>query len=413
MATKYDIFEFMYNKGEIKVQDILNAFKKSKSYYHSIYKILQKLKNENFISKTTNGFQVIVSQKNDVLYKLIEFCIANGINYNNFLDKGIVNFIEKALQRRKFSIENFKLDPRTFRNYVNILYKNGFLIVLSWKPLIAVMPYNSFLGSLLEHFGCKPIAVKRKEDEYFKEIKKELKTFRRLRRKNERGYNEIIKKYEIKFIQHSLNLEGNPITLPETIKLLESQVLSKDMKMEDAQEVQNYQKALNQMLKDSSDAKLLSKEAILNYHSLAMQHAPKIAGKIRKVSVFIRGNPDFKVASAEEIEKKINDLLEEYNNFIKEKHPLEEVLEFSTYFHNEFQFIHPFIDGNSRTTRLLVFHILRSQDIPIIDIPLGLLEDYLFSTKGAKKRDDKKLNQAFQSIILYNLKMIDEQLRDI
>ena len=53
---------------------------------------------------------------------------------------------------------------------------------------------------------------------------------------------------------------------------------------------------------------------------------------------------------------------------------------------------------------------MRTQNIPLLDIPLGLLEEYVFSTKGAAKRDDKKLEQVFQQIILYNLKAINEKL---
>jgi len=49
-------------------------------------------------------------------------------------------------------------------------------------------------------------------------------------------------------------------------------------------------------------------------------------------------------------------------------------------------------------------------DVPIFDIPLGLLEEYVFSTKGARARDDKKLSQVIQQIILYNLKTINEKL---
>ena len=67
--------------------------------------------------------------------------------------------------------------------------------------------------------------------------------------------------------------------------------------------------------------------------------------------------------------------------------------------------------GNSRTTRVLTFHILRSKNIPIIDIPLGLLEAYLDVTKAYKKREDKDLMGVLQKIILYNLKSINEQLR--
>jgi len=107
----------------------------------------------------------------------------------------------------------------------------------------------------------------------------------------------------------------------------------------------------------------------------------------------------------------IAELLQKYNEFnTKKKHSLREILDFAAYLHNEFQHIHPFFDGNSRTTRLITFHFLLMNDIPILDIPLGMLEEYVFSTKGAKKRDDKKLSQVLQQIIMFNLKAINEKL---
>ena len=100
-----------------------------------------------------------------------------------------------------------------------------------------------------------------------------------------------------------------------------------------------------------------------------------------------------------------------YNDFIKkEKASLNEILDFAVYFHNEFQHIHPFEDGNSRTTRLITFHLLQSKDIPILDIPFGLLDEYLGYTKGARVREDKKLLSNLQKTILFNLKKINERL---
>ena len=90
--------------------------------------------------------------------------------------------------------------------------------------------------------------------------------------------------------------------------------------------------------------------------------------------------------------------------------PLEEVLKFAVYFHNEFQHIHPFEDGNSRTTRLITFHLLQSKGIPILDIPYGLLDEYLVYTKGSRTREDKKLLSNLQKIILFNLKKINVML---
>ena len=156
----------------------------------------------------------------------------------------------------------------------------------------------------------------------------------------------------------------------------------------------------------------MSEMSILNYHFLAMQHKPQWAGKIRDEKVIIRGNDNFKVADLKAIEPLLDCLIEKYNEFGKvRKHSLSDIFEFTSYLHNEFQHIHPFFDGNSRTTRLLTFHFLQMNEIPIFDIPLGLLEGYVFSTKGAKKRDDHRLSQVLQQIILYNLKTINEHLR--
>lgn len=405
MVTKYDIFEYIYNKSSIKPKEIREYFKKN---YQTIYKILLELKKNKLIDKNKQGFQIIKNKNTNLLYQIIKFCISNNINYNEILDENLAVFIKKAFNKGKFTIKDFKINPRTFAKYTNILSKYGFLIILSKKPLTAILPYNSFLKDIAGYFGYKTIITKFKED-YVDEIERELKTFRKLSKKNYNLYKRIAEDYKIRFIQHSLNLEGNPITLPDTIKLLKNHIIPKDINTEIIEEVQNYQKATNEMIKDSDEKKPLTKESILNYHYLAMQHK-NIAGKLRKIPVIIKNNPDFKIAKVSEINKKIDILLKKYNSFIKKKHSVKKILEFASFFHNEFQHIHPFIDGNSRTTRLITFHLLRSQGIPIFDIPLGLLEEYLFCTKASKKREDEVLNKALQKIILYNLRVINERL---
>jgi Fic family protein len=143
-----------------------------------------------------------------------------------------------------------------------------------------------------------------------------------------------------------------------------------------------------------------------------MKHHPDFSGKIRTIEVYIKGNPYFKITPPEKIKEELERLFEKYNEFIKKKNPkFEEIIKFAVYFHNEFQHIHPFIDGNSRTTRLITFHLLQSLDIPILDIPFGLLDEYLNDTKASKNREDTKLYNTLQKIILFNLKKINERLK--
>ncbi len=414
MATNYDLFEVIYTKGTaLTPQEIVRLLRQPASAYAGIYQTLLRLQRESLIQKTPHGFQVRLSARSTLLYRLIRFCLANDLSYNHFLDKNMAAFIKRAWPKQRFSSQDFAINPRTFARYVELLDRSGFLIIFSRKPLIALLLRHSFLTKLCEYFGCtlspEP-ALNQKE--LLPRLLKELRLFHQRQKKNERKYRALVGSYQLRFIQHSLNLEGNPITLPETVKLLQHQIVPQYLSLEAIEEVRNYQRAMAAMLNDAAERKSLTLTSILNYHYLALQHKPAIAGQIRTIAVVIKNNPYFKITSPQEIRGKLDLFLQKYNAFIaQKKRSLREVFHFAAHFHNQFQHIHPFIDGNSRTTRLLTFHLLRSVGIPVIDIPLGLLEEYLSSTKGAVRRDDQRLRRVLELVVLYNLRLFNEQLR--
>src|SRR3989344_7755312 len=134
-------------------------------------------------------------------------------------------------------------------------------------------------------------------------------------------YRKVVKEFEISFIYHSLSLEGNPITLSETFKILQDKVIPGNLKSLDVDEVKNYQDAILQMLQDNEQKKVLNIASVLSYHGIAMKHVPKIAGKIRTEEVYIKGNPNFKIIKAENIKKELHDLFEHYNKFVNLQNP--------------------------------------------------------------------------------------------
>ncbi|MFH1915701.1 MAG: Fic family protein [Nanoarchaeota archaeon] len=412
MVTKFDIFAELYEKGgPCKIIEIVKILNQNKKKYDKIRKTLDTLAKMKLVVKTAHGYERKMTAESRQLFHMLRYCIKNGVNYNDLLDETVAKYLSKAFLKKTFTVKDIGLHPRTFSKISRMLEKNGFLIVLSRKPFRAVVPYNSFLGELVVYYGYRALAVRKDKNEYFKEIKKELAKFNGLKEKNTRKYQSILGEVQIKFIHHSLSIEGNPITLAQTIKLLEHKIVPENLSLESIQEVQNYQEAFLQMLQNVRDDQPLTKATLLNYHFISLQHKLNWAGRIRDRPVFIRGNEDFKVAKPEEIDSLLDKLVAKYNDFLKNKRPsLKEVLKFSAYIHNEFQHIHPFFDGNSRTTRLITFHFLQMNGIPVFDIPLGMLEKYVLSTKGAKKRSDEELTQALQEIILYNLKTINEKI---
>ncbi len=412
MVTKYDIFEIVYkNRALLKPIEVVKKLNKDKREYHIIHRYLRELVNENLLVKKKQGFQAEISNKTELLYNLILYCIKNGINYNLILDENFAQFISETLQKEEINSNNVKLNPRTLKNYIEILDKYGLILIISEKPLRAKIFYNVLLNNLLVYFGYKHNVANESSRNYISEIKKELGIYRKLKKKNEIKYQKIISEFEIYFIYHSLSLEGNPITLPDTIKILKEKIIPANLKAIDVDELRNYQEAMAQMIKDANERKPLSLQLVLDYHKIAMGHRSYMAGRIRTVGVFIKGNPNFKTTLPEKIREELEKLFEKYNEFVKRKNlSLEDILKFTVYFHNEFQHIHPFEDGNSRITRLITFHFLHLLDIPIFDIPFGLLDEYLGHTKGSRKREDFKLYQSLQKIVLFNLKKINEKL---
>nr|MBA4405341.1 hypothetical protein [Nanoarchaeum sp.] len=411
MVTKYDVFEIIYkNRTTIKPSEVVKKLNKDEREYHIIHRYIRELTKEKLLIKNKLGFQIELSKKSELLYNLILYCIKNGINYNLILDKNFAQFINQAFQKEDINSNTITLNPRTFKKYIDILDKYGLVLIISEKPLRVKIFYNILLNNLLIYFGYNHLNTLESSKNYISEIKKELEIYRRLRKKDEPTYKKIVSSFEISFVYHSLSLEGNPITLPDTIKILQDKLIPNNLKIMDVEEIKNYQKAMAQMLKDTYERKPLSLQLILTYHKIAMQHNSSLAGSIRTIPVHIKGNLDFKTTSPEKIKEELENLFKKYNEFIRRKNiPLEEILNFAVYFHNEFQHIHPFEDGNSRTTRLITFHLLQSLDIPILDIPFGLLDEYLNCTKGSKKREDEKLYQNLQKIILFNLKKINKK----
>ena len=388
--------------------EVLKMLNKSKREYDNILRLINELVNEDLIVKTPYGFQIKKSGKTKILYDIIYHCLSNDLNYNSLIDPNIVEFISVSLKQREITSKEINLNPKTLKKYIDILNENNLILIISEKPLRAKVFYNILLNNLLVYFGYKHKVITEDSLDYLGEIVRELALFRKLRKGKKQEYKQIIDELEVYFIHHSLSLEGNPITLPQTRRILKDKIIPSNLRINDVDEIKNYQKAIFQMLQDSQNKRPLTIPTILNYHALAMDHIPEIAGKIRKTEVYIKGNPHFRIIKAEKLEEELNKLLKDYNDFINKKSSLKEILAFAVYFHNEFQHIHPFTDGNSRTTRLITFHLLQSKEIPITDIPFGLLDEYLDYTKGSKKREDNKLYKTLQKIILFNLKKINE-----
>ncbi len=162
---------------------------------------------------------------------------------------------------------------------------------------------------------------------------------------------ELRKKNRIKTIQSSLEIEGNTLTEEQITALLNDKRVIAPQK--DIVEVQNAIRVYEQLRTFNSN-KLADLEKA---HSILMRGLIDDAGKLRTKNVgIIKGSKVAHVApSGDMVKGLLNDL---FGYLQQDKDVL---LIKSCVFHYEFEFIHPFLDGNGRMGRLWQTLLLMQQ----------------------------------------------------
>lgn len=162
---------------------------------------------------------------------------------------------------------------------------------------------------------------------------------------------ELRKKNRIKTIQSSLEIEGNTLTEEQITALLDNKRIIAPKK--DILEVQNAIKVYEQL----RTFKFSSLKDLERAHKLLMEGLIDNAGKLRTRNVgIVKGNKVEHIAPGGDMVRGLmNDLL----SYLKTDDDL--VLIKSCVFHYEFEFIHPFLDGNGRMGRLWQTIILMEQ----------------------------------------------------
>ena len=162
---------------------------------------------------------------------------------------------------------------------------------------------------------------------------------------------ELRKKNRIKTIQSSLEIEGNTLTEEQITALLENKRVIAPKK--DILEVQNAIKVYDQLdLFNPHQLKDLKKA-----HAILMSGLIDSVGKLRTKNVgIVKG---LKVEHIAPNGTMITGLMNDLFEYLKKDKDL--TLIKSCVFHYEFEFIHPFIDGNGRMGRLWQTLLLMKQ----------------------------------------------------
>ncbi len=194
-------------------------------------------------------------------------------------------------------------------------------------------------------------------EEIIKEKKLELDFMRPL---TQGEMQRLSEEFIVEYTYNSNAIEGSTLTLRETDMVLRGLTIDKKPLKEHIEAV-GHKEAFAFVSGLVKDNVLLTESIIKQIHYLVLADKKEDRGVYRKVPVKILGAKHEPVQPYL-IQPKMEALLKNYNE------STEEIISKLARFHIEFEAVHPFIDGNGRTGRLIINLELMKAGYPPIDI---------------------------------------------
>ena len=166
--------------------------------------------------------------------------------------------------------------------------------------------------------------------------------------------------FMVEYTYNSNAIEGNTLTLRETALVLEGVTIDKKP-LKDHMEAVGHRDAFLYVQELVQNRVTFTETIIKQIHTLVLMDRPDDRGVYRRIPVRIMGafhEPPDPVMVPELMEK----LAAEFDN--KKLHPIES----AALFHLKFEGIHPFVDGNGRTGRLILNLFLMQNGYPPINV---------------------------------------------
>ena len=202
----------------------------------------------------------------------------------------------------------------------------------------------------------------------------------------------------MEIIFHSNKIEGNPLTKAETEIVLSQDTPNRPSEKE--LEAKNLEEAYFWMLENAESCFDQPEAFIRIINGMIVKDIKQNGGQYRTEEVSLAG-VDFMPPQASSVSAFMQQLGEE----IKGRGPDRSPLEFVTSLHTKLVWIHPFIDGNGRTARLLLNACLLAQGLPVVIVNYADRERYLDCLCESNKGD-------LSSMVDFFLECFEQQLED-
>ena len=222
-------------------------------------------------------------------------------------------------------------------------------------------------------------------------------------------YNKIMQKLHLDWTYNSNAIEGNTLTFSETQFYLNFGLTSKGHTLSEYLEIKNHQTALQYLEKIVKEKIPLTERIIKDFHAMLFERnesykieneqgqkitVPILPGAYKKQNnyVLLSNGKEKWYCDPLKVIDEMQFLIKFYQKNKENIHPIL----LASQIHAKFVNIHPFVDGNGRTARLIMNLILMQTGFPPAIIQNATKQDYYLALQ---KYDDTKEIDDFVAII--------------
>ena len=199
----------------------------------------------------------------------------------------------------------------------------------------------------------------------------------------------------VRLAHHSSAIEGNTITLNQTVSIILNDTIPGSINKREFYEVENHKQAFEYIQHNLLNREKLSLGVIKEIHRLLLDHLDFNRGNFKNISNAIVG-AEFDTASPEQTPNLMYQWLNNYEYLMENAETEEEKIRIILEKHIEFERIHPFNDGNGRTGRMIMLYSLLENNLPPIIISKELKPRYIL---GLAEQDTDLLYNLVQPLI--------------
>lgn len=210
---------------------------------------------------------------------------------------------------------------------------------------------------------------------------------------------------EYALTHHSTSIEGSTLTEEDTRMLLDEGITPKGKPLEHSLMVKDHYEALQYTLENAKSKKPITIQMLQTIGGKVLKSTGKTyntvlgnidssKGEFRKGNV--RAGKSYFVSydKVEGLTKKLVDYLQKE---MKEPKSISQALELANAAHFDLVTIHPFYDGNGRTSRLLMNYIQAFYNLPLATVFKEDRSEYFQALTDTREKEDIKIFQTFMT----------------